>query len=97
MIFFNFLVVKRKGVLSMNMDLMQADLKIAPKDCSIPGIPILPCDSGNTSAFVTPSLAMAYVPIQEFRDLYDPDYALQVGTLFKELDLPFYGIGGTLL
>jgi len=40
---------------------------------------------------------MAYVPVQQFRDLYDPDYALQIGTIFRELDLPFYGIGGTLL
>ncbi|QHQ63650.1 spore coat associated protein CotJA [Anaerocolumna sedimenticola] len=79
------------------MDLIQADLKIAPKDCSISGIPKLPCDSGDNSTLASPSLAMAYVPVQQFRDLYDINYALQAGTLFKELDLPFYGIGGTLL
>ncbi|WMJ85336.1 spore coat associated protein CotJA [Anaerocolumna sp. MB42-C2] len=81
----------------MNMDLKQTDLKIAPKDCSISGIPKLPCDSDDNLSPASPSLAMAYVPIQKFRDLYDINYALQVGTLFKELDLPFYGIGGTLL
>ena len=37
------------------------------------------------------SLAMAYVPFQEFRDLNEPDEALAAGTLFRELDKPFYG------
>lgn len=79
------------------MNIEQADLKIAPKDCSQNGIPTLPCDSGDKNSFNAPSLAMAYIPVQQFRDLYDQDYAFQVGTIFKELDLPFYGIGGTLL
>lgn len=39
-------------------------------------------------------LAMAYVPIQKFRNLYDPAKALEQGTLFKELDLPYLGRGG---
>ena len=37
------------------------------------------------------SLAMAYVPYQQFRDLYEPEEALAAGTLFRELDKPFYG------
>ena len=37
------------------------------------------------------SLAMAYVPFQDFVDLYEPDEALSQGTLFRELDKPFYG------
>ena len=81
----------------MSMNLVQADLKIAPKDCSQAGIPSLPCDTGEKNSHLAPSLAMAYVPVQQFRDLYDADYALQIGTIFRELDLPFYGIGGTLL
>ncbi len=81
----------------MSMNIVQADLKIAPKDCSQAGIPSLPCDTGEKNSLLAPSLAMAYVPVQQFRDLYDPDYALQIGTIFRELDLPFYGIGGTLL
>ncbi len=36
-------------------------------------------------------LAMAYVYPQEFDDLYEPDEALCHGTLFRELDMPFYG------
>ena len=34
-------------------------------------------------------LAMAYAPCQIFRALYDPATALNRGTLFTELDLPF--------
>ena len=36
-------------------------------------------------------LAMAYVPYQSFEELNEPDKALECGTLFKELYLPFYG------
>lgn len=82
----------------MSMNLAQADLKIIPKDCSESGIPKLPCDSKEENASKNPLvLAMAYVPMQQFRELYDQNYALQIGTIFKELDLPFYGIGGSLL
>ena len=35
--------------------------------------------------------AMVYSPHQCFDGLYDPDTALERGTLFKELDLPFGG------
>ncbi len=40
------------------------------------------------------SLAMAYVPWQEYRDLYESDVAWKRGTLFKELDLAFAGKRG---
>ena len=36
-------------------------------------------------------IAMAYVPWQKFKDIYEPPKALMVGTIFKELDLPFTG------
>lgn len=44
-------------------------------------------------------LAMAYVPRQKWRNAYSPEEALSRGTLFAELDLPFYppkvcGCGG---
>lgn len=45
-------------------------------------------------------LAMAYVPMQEWEDIYDDENALVHGTLFKALDLPWYqsscrdGVGG---
>ena len=39
-------------------------------------------------------LAMAYVPWQEWGDLYCAHKALEVGTVFEELDMPFLGRGG---
>lgn len=41
---------------------------------------------------------MAYVPFQQYKkiDLYDPEDALQKGTLFHCLDKPFYGKKGDL-
>ena len=39
-------------------------------------------------------VAMAYVPWQEFRDLYAVEKALHRGTIFEELDKPFSGKGG---
>ncbi len=36
-------------------------------------------------------LAMNYVPMQQWKKIYDPDVALCRGTLFEQLDLPFIG------
>ncbi len=36
-------------------------------------------------------LAMAYVPFQRWECLYEPYRALQRGTVFPSLDLPFCG------
>ncbi|MBQ7624100.1 MAG: spore coat associated protein CotJA [Clostridia bacterium] len=36
-------------------------------------------------------LAMAYVPRQEFKEIYDMPKALSRGTIFAQLDLPFGG------
>lgn len=37
------------------------------------------------------SLAMAYVPPQEWEDLYDADIGFHRGTIFQALDKPFIG------
>ena len=42
------------------------------------------------------AIAMAYVPWQFFQETYEPDKALQYGTIFPELYKPFYGKGGCL-
>ena len=34
-------------------------------------------------------LAMAYVPMQIWRMVFSPEKALEQGTIFQELDLPF--------
>lgn len=39
----------------------------------------------------SPELAIAHVPMQVWRKLYSQEKALQRGTLFAELDLPFSG------
>lgn len=39
-------------------------------------------------------LAMAYVPWQHFSETYDLCKALQVGTIFPDLNLPFCGRRG---
>ncbi len=38
-------------------------------------------------------LAMAYVPWQYFTNVYEPEQALEVGTIFPELDKPFLAGG----
>ena len=35
-------------------------------------------------------LAMVYAPMQKWRQIYSPDEALTRGTIFAELDKPFY-------
>lgn len=40
------------------------------------------------------TLAMAYVPWQTWRDIYDAEKAFCRGTIFEELDKPFLGKGG---
>lgn len=51
----------------------------------------------STSCASGQELAMAYVPWQQFRELYEPDQALRYGTMFQELHKPFHGgMGGRL-
>lgn len=38
--------------------------------------------------------AMAYVPWQHWKEIYEPCRALENGTIFMELDKPFLGKGG---
>ena len=39
------------------------------------------------------SLAMVYSPLQEFDHLYEPEAGLCAGTIFRELEKPFWGAG----
>lgn len=49
----------------------------------------------DCSVFTTQpiSLAMAYVPYQQWRKLYEPSIGFKRGTIFAELDKPFLGEG----
>jgi hypothetical protein len=78
------------------MDITPQNLNTMPKDTPAKGIPCLPFDNQETPAAELP-LAMVVIRKQCFKDLNLPDEALNAGTLFKELDLPFYGTGGALL
>jgi len=40
------------------------------------------------------AIAMAYVPWQHFSKTYEPARGLRAGTIFPELDKPFYGRKG---
>ena len=46
------------------------------------GMAAMPCD---------PALGIAYVRWQELEDVYEPMTAFKNGTLFPELNKPFYG------
>lgn len=54
------------------------------------------CDGSTTDGYENKclngmSLAMVYSPCQEFDGLYSVEEALCHGTLFMELEKPFYG------
>jgi hypothetical protein len=36
---------------------------------------------------------MVYSPAQRFDNLYDPEEGLEAGTIFRDLDFPFYPTG----
>lgn len=55
----------------------------------------------SATAEMNNELAMVYSPYQEWQNIYSGEKALETGTLFAELDKPFYGYkctkGGCLL
>lgn len=48
----------------------------------------------DSSSLGKMAIAMGYVPWQYFNTTYEPAKALKVGTIFPELDKPFYGRKG---
>ena len=62
-----------------------------------------PCNSNNASApsqngcqsnqNIDTSLAMVYAPKQKWQNIYDPEIGLINGTIFEELNKPFYPSG----
>ncbi len=49
------------------------------------------CDYSIPDVVVYPSLGMVYPPRQSWRNLYEADVGFDRGTIFRELDKPFYG------
>ena len=62
--------------------------------CSTPAHSMSPSCNRKNDPLANMPVAMAYVPWQFFQDVYEPDKALQYGTIFPELNKPFYGKGG---
>ncbi len=60
--------------------------------CGYKDEPMCTCRNTPTAeSFGCTGLAMAFVPEQEFIDMNDVEDALCRGTLFRQLDMPFYG------
>ena len=66
---------------------------------------VTPCNSNNTTSNSSngsvnggsnKSLAMVYAVKQAWQSIYDPEIALINGTIFEELDKPFYKSGCSL-
>lgn len=55
-----------------------------------------PTFTTNTSLCDEMVLAMSYVKMQQWKQVYEAETALNRGTLFPELDLPFVGEGACL-
>lgn len=54
-----------------------------------------PCRMIGTPGITEPMpIAMAYVPWQQFKHTFDLEKAIEIGTIFPELDKPFTGKGG---
>lgn len=53
-----------------------------------------PVRSNCTPLPENPVPAMAYVPCQQWGQTFEPERALDTGTLFPVLDKPFYGRRG---
>ncbi len=49
------------------------------------------CDKREEKCIDKLPLAMAYVPFQKWKNVYDASAGLQAGTIFQDLELPFYG------
>lgn len=66
--------------------------------CPVSGRPPMPrrCPANMDPAdpLADMAIAMAYVPWQFMHETYEPDKALQCGTIFPELNKPFLGKGG---
>ena len=56
--------------------------------------PVCVVEKERNDVFYGMPLAMAYVPWQKWQNIYDAEKGFCRGTIFQELDLPFFGVGG---
>ena len=64
----------------------RSEMNVCCNSCSRPST-----DCPNTDPLRGMPLGIGYVPVQEWGQTYCPDKALQRGTIFPPLDLPFCG------
>lgn len=72
-------------------------MKPIPPDACHKGLPQLSPLAEVYKNLNEAPLGMVYIPIQQWGDTYDDDFALQAGTIFPELNLPFGRSGGKIL
>ena len=77
--------------MNCNCDTAEACVQPRMKDCCDND-----CSRGRDMLYGMP-LAMGYVPWQNYECTYEPAQALKAGTIFPELDKPFYGRRGVRL
>ena len=64
----------------------RSEMNVCCNSCSRPST-----DCPNTDPLRGMPLGIGYVPVQEWGQTHCPDKALQRGTIFPPLDLPFCG------
>lgn len=62
--------------------------------CPAPARPACCDDRAEYDEFNGLPIAMAYVPWQQWRAIYEVEKGFHRGTIFEELDKPFQGMGG---
>lgn len=77
-----------------------ANCNYRPNDCNRrtpyarPINPMPPHSNCDHDTISHMPLAMAYVPWQEWRNIYSAEKGLCIGTIFEDLNKPFSGTGG---
>lgn len=63
----------------------------APESAKQGDKPSIKCEQPDSVLPKEMPIGMLYVPYQSWRKIYDPQVALERGTVFEELDKPFIG------
>lgn len=91
-----FVLNKQEPYVGMPINLLELEeLPLGcPKDTSSSALSDTSANASSKQKLQPMVLAMAYVPWQRFEKTYNLNEALEIGTIFPELDLPFLGYKG---
>lgn len=67
------------------------------RNCNVQDSMTRTCQDYEPAGCQRETVAMAYVPWQYFHTVYEPEKALEIGTIFPELDKPFLGVDQAFL